>query len=133
MNDFPIITLSNGLRVGNFSSPHPFTFVDGSVLPGCTPETAQQVSLIPLEELQECYRSGVSFQQIELGFAMSAEVWDRVRAWVSLFAGKKVDLVIVPLPVLQVLPDIIKADRLFVTVRMTDRVTKQAHIDKFCI
>lgn len=28
-----ITKLSNGLRVANFSSPHPFTFEDGSVIP----------------------------------------------------------------------------------------------------
>lgn len=29
----PIVELSNGKLVANFSSPHPFTFTDGNILP----------------------------------------------------------------------------------------------------
>jgi len=38
--------LKNGLRVGNFSSPHDFLFNDGSILPAVDKETSRILSLV---------------------------------------------------------------------------------------
>jgi hypothetical protein len=42
---FPTVTLSNGLKIANFSSLHPFAFETGEVLAGCTPEHSRQAML----------------------------------------------------------------------------------------
>ena len=40
-----IITLSNGKKVANFSSPHPFTFTDGSVIPAVSKEESERLKV----------------------------------------------------------------------------------------
>ena len=40
-----ITKLSNGLKVGNFSSPHPFTFEDGSVIPAVNNNDSQRLKV----------------------------------------------------------------------------------------
>jgi hypothetical protein len=37
-----IVILSNGKRVANFSSPHEFKFVDGTILPAVSNEDAEK-------------------------------------------------------------------------------------------
>jgi len=41
----PVITLDNGITIANWSSPHPFTFTTGEVLPACEPDRAKEMSL----------------------------------------------------------------------------------------
>ena len=43
--DSKIFTLKNGLRVANFSSPHPFTFTDGTIIPAVEDEKARNLML----------------------------------------------------------------------------------------
>ena len=44
-NTFPIVTLSNGLRVANFNSPHAFEFEDGTILSAVSNEIAEETKL----------------------------------------------------------------------------------------
>ena len=44
-----IITLSNGKKVANFSSPHPFTFTDGSVIPAVSNEESERLKVTFIE------------------------------------------------------------------------------------
>ena len=39
------INLNNGIRIVNFSSPHPFNFVTGEILPACEKEWVRKMSL----------------------------------------------------------------------------------------
>tara|TARA_B100000131_G_C17981845_1_gene558966 strand:+ start:199 stop:651 length:453 start_codon:yes stop_codon:yes gene_type:complete len=52
---FPAITLNNGLTVVNYSSPHPYTFDTGEVLPACDADLVRKHSLI--EEHEESKNS----------------------------------------------------------------------------
>jgi len=123
---FPVVTLPSGLTVGNFSSPHSFTFVDGTVLPGCDEDRSRALMLRAVE-VETPGPKGTT--DIALSFEMSDEVRDAVRA----VQYADVDVVIVPLPVMQA----VKAEGLPIrnlrTCRVADRVAKTVHGDKFCI
>jgi hypothetical protein len=134
MNDMPIITLSNGLRVANFSSPHPFRFTDGSELPECSPERAR-VSKLQAHEVET--DRGL-WTDIDLEFVMSDECESMLREAWKLWRAGEVDIVIVPFPVLNAWKatkrmDVIKPHgHPFRTIRCADRVTKLNHCDRFC-
>jgi hypothetical protein len=141
----PTVMLTNGLRVANFSSPHPFTFVDGSVLPACSPEHAREM-MLEAEEVENqgicCAASRAYTTDIELKFFMSTVVRTALLALANrcfdLTDKDRPDLVLVPLPVLQA----VKAERHSAEkdvmlarircIRVADRVTKAIHIDRFC-
>ena len=135
----PVVTLSNGLRVANFSSPHPFTFVDGTVLPACPPERAQDMKLEAVEEetveVIPMLPRGISYTNISLEWKMSKAVADELTRLLSRKdIESQFDILLVPLPVMTAL----KAEGNYGVgkarcVRMADRVTKAAHIDRFCI
>lgn len=132
-----IVTLSNGLKVGNFSSPHPFTFVDGSVLPAVSNEEAEKYKIlfyeVPVYGAEYTY--GLSFE-------LSQDVLPRMSIFYNMYLNKKVDFVLCPLPMIKAIKDAInyKQPELdfndirkspFRCVRMEDRIKKLASIDKF--
>jgi hypothetical protein len=129
----PIITLTNGLRIGNHSSPHPFQFEDDSILPGCSPGRANSFKLIPLEE--NCPSPCQRWTDIDLSFAITAE---SQQAIIADAANPEVDVILVALPVLiQVREHSWFADdnvrRKVRCIRKVDRVSQRIHIDKFCV
>lgn len=128
-NNMPIIRLSNGLKVANFSSAHPFIFEDGSKLPGCSDERCNLLSLTAEEVVRRsrCDR----YNDIQLRYRMSDIVAEAL-LWAD--ANDNVDIVIVPLPVLEAIKEshMFIAGHKFRTCRVKDRVTKICHIDRFC-
>ncbi len=141
--DIPIVTMRNGLRVGNFSSPHTFTFNTGEVLAACSSERANAL-MLETEEVEvpsECGR----WTDIQLKFKMSPAVLQAILE-VDLAA---MDILIVPLPVRRALDEFLgkdhtKEDReIFRRVcfradicrvcRSADRVTKTIFSDRFCL
>lgn len=127
-----IITLSNGLRVANFSSPHPFTFTDGSILPAVSDELANKMMLKTIED--ELDESG---QTISIIFEMTKEITDHLFEWKKLWDKEYVNIILIPLPIMLILKDNWSIDKIkhspFRTVRIADRITKTVHINKFCI
>lgn len=122
----PVVTLNNGLTVANFSSPHPFTFVDGSVLPACSPERARTLMLGTLEH-EERGIKGTTDIVLEWAMSMAVEV-----ALTELEADPEVDLIVVPLPVMTVLKDFELPIGKARVIRVADRVTKAIHTDRWC-
>lgn len=128
----PVVTLSNGLRVANFSSPHDFHFVDGSILPACSEERARVLMLDSEEVESKRWIGGADIKviDIELKWKMSQAV---EQALGELFHSEEFDVLIVPLPVMQAM----KEQRMLLgkarCIRMADRVNKKSHIDRFCI
>lgn len=139
----PIVTLKNGLRIGNFSSPHTFTFNTGEVLAGCSSERANAL-MLETEEVEvpsECGR----WTDIQLKFKMNPAVLQAVLE-VDLAA---MDIMLVPLPVRRALDEFLaqansKEEReIFRRVsfranicrvcRSADRVTKVIFSDRFCL
>ena len=90
-----IITLSNGKKVANFSSPHPFTFTDGSVIPAVSDEESERLKVnfieIPFQD-----ESG----DLTLEFRLSKDVLFEMRYWVALYNVGYVDVVFCPLPMI---------------------------------
>ncbi len=122
----PVVTLSNGLRVANFSSPHSFAFVDGRVLPACSKERAERLMLGALEHEEPGIKGTTD---IVLEWAMSLSVEQELAV---LQARRDIDVILVPLPVMTVVKDLELPIGKCRVIRVADRVTKTIHIDRFC-
>lgn len=122
----PIVTLSNGVRVANFSSPHSFTFVDGTVLPACSRERAERLMLGALEHEEPGIKGTTD---IVLEWTMSMAVENEL---VYLEGHRDIDIILVPLPVMTVLKEMGLNTGKCRVIRTADRVAKTIHIDRFC-
>jgi len=130
----PVVGLSNGLRVMNFSSPHPFTFEDGTVLPACDEARSRALSMD--REDEESAWAGPLFNvtgsitAVKPVFRLNAETLAALEAAEESW---DVDVVLVPFPLLQA----VRAEgheakfTKIATVIMADRISKAAAIDKF--
>ena len=130
-----IYTLKNGLRVSNFSSPHSFVFTDSTVIPAVDKERAQALRLDVVEH--KVSQRNSRFRTVMLDWTLSERVSDEIDYWYTFFAMKKVDVVIVPLPVMVALRKVWDQKKIlkspFRVIRVADRITKRIHVDKFCI
>lgn len=126
----PIIMLSNGLRVANFSSPHPFTFVDGCILPACDAQRCGRLSLRAIENTKSTMINEISFTDIKLSFELDFNCLHELD---RLESNEDVDIVLVPLPVLTALANVPESFSKVRCIRVHDRFTKEIEIDRFCI
>jgi hypothetical protein len=122
--------LSNGKKVGNFSSPHEFTFEDGSILPAHTAEESERLKVTFNEVIDD---DG----DVTLSFDLSDEVWDEMYEWLEVWNDGLVDYVFVPLPMMTAIKqtwseELVKHSP-FRCIRIEDRVKKLASITKQCI
>lgn len=123
----PIVTLSTGLRVANFSSPHEFVFTDGSVLPKCDAGRARALMLHSTEV--EYTDPLLPFTSIRLEFHLSPAVADE---FLSMQNNPEIDIILVPLPVMMALKQDLCSLHKARVCRVADRVTKVIHHDRFC-
>ncbi len=134
-----ITKLSNGLKVANFSSPHPFTFDDGSVIPAVNDNESQRLKVNFIETVVEVdNESAVEFKTISLNFELSNDVFSSMSLWHKLWEDRKVDIVLCPLPMIQALQktnDDLQSliNSPFRAIRMKDRIKKLISIDTFTI
>lgn len=138
ITEAPAVTLTNGLRVANFSSPHPFNFVDGSVLPACDEARSRALSMD--REDKESPWAGPLFgvtapiQQVKPVFVLNDATLAELEAAQDTW---DVDIVLVPFPLLQAIQNdaldggLLERFTKVATVIMADRITKAAAIDKF--
>ncbi len=133
----PVVELKNGLKVANFSSPHPFRFCDGSLLEACPPETVEAGKLIANEVITEKTIRNTKIQDIKLDF----ELTDDCLIFLFFLAKRTdVDIVLVPLPVMECVKKFngskewkeMVLEKIRV-VRVKDRTSKVIYSDKFCI
>lgn len=126
-----IVELSNGKKVGNFSSPHSFTFSDGSVLNAVSKEESERLKVTFIESIVPNGMDG----DIELDFELSNSILFEMSHWQDLFKQELVDVVFCPLPMITALKqkgyDLINSP--FRTVRMVSRTDKRVSIDYQCI
>jgi hypothetical protein len=124
----PVVTLTNGVKVANFSSPHPFTFTDGTVLPACSAERAQATKLEAVEQ-ESPHPTCKGVVDIQLDWKITSYIFKELG---KLDLREDVDVILVPFPVMTALKNagipIGKAR----VIRVADRVTKEIHIDRFC-
>lgn len=129
-----IVTLSNGVRVANFSSPHAFTFEDGTILPACSNEHAEKYKVDFIEDNKfnpMCNK----IIDVTLKFELNWSVMEQVQRWKNKWNNGEVDVVICPLPMLVALREenypILYSP--FRAIRMEDRIKKEISIKKFCL
>jgi len=96
-----IITLSNGKKVANFSSPHPFTFTDGSVIPAVSDEESERLKVTFIETNHQDESGDIS-----LRFELSTDVMFEMRYWVAMYNVGYVDVVFCPLPMITAIREI---------------------------
>ena len=124
-----VVMLSNGKNVANFSSPHPFTFEDGTVLHARSNEEAQKLKVDFIEHKDPDAIEGYSVD-MRLTFELSDAVMREIEKWERIALDGQVDIVFCPLPMIKAL----HADNYdvkgspFRCIRMTDRVKKTLSI-----
>ena len=133
-----IITLSNGKKVSNFSSPHSFTFTDGSELPAVTLEKSIQLEVTFIEEVDD---DG----DVNLNFELSKDVIDEMKHWQMWYEMGEVDVVFCCLPMITAIKNYINDEKLYTlgikslkdspfrTIRIENRIKKLLSIDKQCV
>jgi len=125
--NFPIITLTNGIKVMNMNSPHPFTFEDGSILPAVPEDIAKSTQL----DSEDIESFNGKFTVVEKRFVMSPSCKMRVTECFYKAVKYGVDVILTPLPVLLLLKDK-NMHTIFYSTFVTDRISKKISIDKFC-
>jgi len=149
MEDMPITTLSNGIRVANFSSPHDFEFEDSSILKACSKERAEKLKIIFNETIKtqkinakgydvktKTWQSGIDIKNISLDFELSENVLNEMDNIIKL--KDLVDIIIIPLPMLTALkkkythPKAIEISK-YRVIKMKSRREKLEKINEWCI
>ena len=134
----PVVTLSNGLRIANFSSPHPFNFEDGTILEACQEDRVKAGSLDKEEEVRPWgHWDRVDIVAVTPKFVVNQKVWDLL---VQLEDDKGVDIVLIPFPLLEALREkrnlsghpLLKYLTKMGTICVKDRMTKEIFINRFC-
>ena len=130
--ELPVVVLSNGITVANFSSNHTFKFEDGSVLPTCTDKRCERLKLNSVERVVD---TNTSWIDIKMNYNMSEVVRKEIDYIKGYVIG--VDIVIVPRPVLDTInneyPTIDNGYIYFRGIRIKKQSSKTAFINKFCI
>jgi hypothetical protein len=132
-----VVRLSNQLIVGNFSSPHDFTFEDGTILPKVSDYDSIRLK-VNFNETVVDDNLAKKYKTIMLDFTLSDEVIREMEVWHKMWQHNDVDIVLCPLPMIQALQqtdDDLKSllDSPFRAVRMKDRIKKLSSIDTFTI
>jgi len=125
-----IITLSNGKRVANFSSPHPFAFEDGSILNAISNEESERLKVTFIEE-------ELPQGDIKLSFKLSDDVKEEMEKFMNEFFLDNLDVVFCPLPMITALKEEFSEETIrsmpFRSIRVEDRIKKLVSIHKQCI
>ena len=141
----PSVRLSNGLVIVNHSSPHVFTFEDGSVLEACSPEMSRRLTLGSNDTEQEYHNPLTLGKHI-----LVRKNFELTEAIVSDFEGLSMayyrglfDICLVALPLLKTIqedylkvhPWLLEEDAIIMAyircIYVEDRVSKLISITKF--
>lgn len=129
-----ITTLKNGTKVANFSSPHIYTFEDGSKLAKCD---IREAGLFKVHFREKVVKDIRDIAGIEMDFMLSKALLSRMNMWEQLYNDKKVDVVFCSLPLLTAIKKVIDISELrkmpFRGVRTKDRTKKVILTDRFVI
>jgi folylpolyglutamate synthase/dihydropteroate synthase len=129
-----VTTLKNGTKVANFSSPHIFTFEDGSKLQKCD---IREASLFKVNFREKVVKDIRDIAGIEMDFILSKVLLSRMNMWEQLYNDEKVDIVFCSLPLLTAIKKIVDVSELrkmpFRGVRTKDRTKKLILTDRFVI
>ena len=135
LNKYPSIKLDSGIRIVNYSSPHPYTFHTGEVLPACSDEVARDTKLLANHARK---KNDKGWYDISINYALSEMQEDEL---IKLVDMRIIDIILVPYPVMQALKDSpdweihwysYVWDKIRVC-KLHDRVTKVIRSDEFCV
>ena len=137
----PVITLDNGITIANWSSPHPFTFITGEVLPACDDKRAREMCLdineteVPYSNVPDVLNgksNGVKILWNDI--RMEASIPSTVHIdLMKLQRNKSIDIILIPFMVLDAMKKAGMRRGKCRVIRVADRVTKEIYPDKFCI
>ena len=126
----PVITLDNGITIANWSSPHEFKFTTGEVLPACTPERVNAMSI----DIDETVVSNKKWDDIKIKTSIPDVVQDDLKI---LQDDEDIDIILVPFMVQSAMKSLLRMRYPYFfklrVIRVADRVTKEIYPDKFCI
>ena len=129
-----IVTLKNGTKVANFSSPHNMTFEDGTIIDKCDKKEA---GLFKVHFREKVVKDIRDLTGVEMDFMLSKPLLSRMNMWEQLYNDKKVDVVICALPLITALKKILDISELrkmpFRGIRTKDRTKKLLLTDRFVI
>ena len=128
---FPAIKLEgSGLVVVNYSSPHPYTFDTGEILPACDQDLVEKHSLV--EKHVETKNENGSWTDIQI----VDELTDLQFSSLGMLAGSdNVDIILVPFRVLVCIKAADSSSKLMDKARVCrieDRMVKVISSTKFC-
>ena len=126
----PVITLNNGITIANWSSPHEFKFTTGEVLPACTPERVNAMSI----DIDETVVSNKKWDDIKIKTSIPDVVQDDLKI---LQDDEDIDIILVPFMVQSAMKSLLRMRYPYFfklrVIRVADRVTKEIYPDRFCI
>ena len=129
------LTLKNGIRVANFSSPHDFKFDDGTVLPAVSNEESDRLKINFDEDISYNQIGDIVCTDIKLSFTLTEAVKIKIDDWLIAWNEDRVDIVLVPLPMLTAMKnqeyDIV--DSPFRCIRVEDRTDRVVSSKRFCV
>lgn len=136
----PIITLSNGLRIANFSSPHDFQFEDGTILKACSKERAEFYKVEFIEDSKLQWINNIEIHNIRLSFDLSDHLIKEIYNIMDNYEEEnKYDIILIAMPMLVAIKEnpylkhINIEDSPFRVIKMKSRTEKVLRIDQFCV
>ncbi len=124
--DFPNIHVLPNLCIANFSSPHQFEFSNGCVLEACSSTRTKRLELEVIEELIP----RAKWTDVRIDFRMT----DVVAKEIDLMQSYDwLDIILVPLPVLQAAKNCNISKAKLRVIRIEDRLNKLVSPHRFCI
>lgn len=125
-DEMPKIQLSNGLLIGNFSSPHPFTFVTGEELPACTKERVRRSSL----DITESESPGI---RGTTDITIEPRITPDLRLMIAEAQLSDCDIILAPLLLVEAMKRAEIPLGKFRVIRVADRIEKTIYTDRFCL
>lgn len=140
MKTFPTVTLSNGIKVMNFNSPHSFTFEDDSILGAVSDEIAIATQLgFEDEEIKNTFTGTID---VVKKFTMSNTCLEHLLDAAQFAWDNQVNIILAPLPVVMAFKQsqisiptrlIQTLHQRLRTIYVVDRITKKISTTKFCV
>lgn len=125
-----IVTLSNGKRVANFSSPHDFTYEDGTILPAVSATVSEHLK-VTFNEYE------LTDGDVMLNFTLSPQIIEEMQRYLAMWDNDEVDVVVCPLPMITAIKESYGSGYLigspFRSIRVEDRIKKLVSIHKQCL
>ena len=130
LNKYPMIKLDNGLKVVNYSSPHPYTFDTGEILPACEDSVSRKSMLKAEHAMTSATIRDIDIQEVSIKYRLPA--W-MAKELINISAIDDVDIILIPYPVMTAVKETEYGLLKSRVCKLTDRVTKVISSTQFCV